>query len=91
MEKKKDGENETVKDREKETRRNRNRSNLLKSLIKQQLHVVREYRATARYTTIQNSFKLYLVPPLKINSSANNILLVCILSAGLQQYDMLRA
>lgn len=75
-------------DGEKETRRKRNRSNLLESLIKQQLHVMREYRVTARYTSIQSSGKLYSVPPLKINSSANHISLVCISSAGLQQHNM---
>lgn len=54
-------------DREKETRRNGNRSNQLNSLIKQQLHMVGEYRAIARYKTILNSCLLYWFPSLKLN------------------------
>lgn len=67
--KKKELGDETEKDAVKETRRNRNRSNLFKSLIKQQFHMVGEYRATARNTTIHNSCKLYWVLPVKINKT----------------------
>lgn len=48
-------------------------TDLLKSLIQKQLHVVSEYKALARYTTIQNSWNLYWILPLKINKCAKDM------------------